>query len=59
MVGSCRIFLVAFSTSLEGQTTLSLSIYATSSFSKHSMLATVFVVQGIINGMASRMYCSS
>ncbi|KAI9886491.1 MAG: hypothetical protein M1823_001671 [Watsoniomyces obsoletus] len=45
------IFLIAFSTSLEGQTVLSLSIYATSSFQKHSMLAVVFVVQGIINAV--------
>ena len=41
---------MAFVTSLDGQTVLSLSIYATSSFSQHSMLAIILVVQGIVNG---------
>lgn len=41
---------MAFITSLDGQTVISLSIYATSSFQKHSALAIVYIVQGIING---------
>lgn len=45
------IFLMAFCTSLEGQTVMSLSAYATSSFSKHSLISTVLVVQNVVNGM--------
>ncbi|PGG96470.1 hypothetical protein GX51_07804 [Blastomyces parvus] len=45
------IFLMAFSTSLEGQTVLSLSAYATSSFSKHSLISTVMVVQNVVNAV--------
>lgn len=44
------IFLMAFCTSLEGQTVMSLSAYATSSFSKHSLISTVLVVQNVVNG---------
>lgn len=44
------IFLMAFCTSLEGQTTMSLSAYATSAFSKHSLISTVLVVQNVVNG---------
>ena len=44
------IFLLAFFTSLEGQTTVNLTVYATSAFSLHSLVATVFVVQGVVNG---------
>lgn len=51
MANGPRIFLMAFCTSLEGQTVLSLSVYATSSFSKHSLISTVMVVQNVINGM--------
>jgi MFS family permease len=46
----CRIFLMAFCTSLEGQTVASLAVYATSSFSKHSLISTVLVVQNVVNG---------
>ncbi|KAI1906857.1 hypothetical protein LOZ61_006454 [Ophidiomyces ophidiicola] len=45
------IFLMAFCTSLEGQTVMSLSPYATSSFSKHSLISTVLVVQNVINAV--------
>ncbi|KAK2746075.1 hypothetical protein FQN57_003415 [Myotisia sp. PD_48] len=45
------IFCMAFCTSLEGQTVLSLSAYATSSFSKHSLISTVLVVQGVVNAV--------
>lgn len=41
---------MAFCTSLEGQTVSSLSAYATSSFSKHSLISTVLVVQNVVNG---------
>jgi hypothetical protein len=44
------IFLMAFCTSLEGQTVMSLSAYATSAFSKHSLISTVLVVQNVVNG---------
>lgn len=46
---------MAFTTSLEGQVTYSLSAFAVSSFNKHSLLSTVYVVQGVVNGM----FCQS
>ncbi|KAH8696081.1 siderochrome-iron transporter MirC [Talaromyces proteolyticus] len=45
------IFLMAFCTSLEGQTISSLAVYATSSFSKHSLISTVLVVQNVVNAV--------
>lgn len=45
-----RIFLLAFFTSLEGQTTTNLTVFATSAFSLHSLVATVYVVQGVVSG---------
>lgn len=45
------IFLMAFTTSLEGQVVLSLSVFATSSFNNHSLISTVYVVQGVVNGV--------
>lgn len=48
----CSIFLLAFATSLEGQTTINLQALATSSFETHSLMATISVVQGVI-------YCKS
>ncbi|KAI4169854.1 MAG: hypothetical protein LQ343_005403 [Gyalolechia ehrenbergii] len=45
------IFLLAFFTSLEGQTTTNLTVYATSAFSNHSLVATVLVVQGVVNAV--------
>ena len=44
------IFLLACVTSLEGQTTVNLTVYATSAFSLHSLVSTVYVVQGVVNG---------
>lgn len=41
---------MAFCTSLEGQTVMSLSAYATSAFSKHALISTVLVVQNVVNG---------
>lgn len=45
-----RILLLAFFTSLESQTTINLTVYATSAFSTHSLVATVLVVQSVVNG---------
>lgn len=45
------IFLMAFTVSLEGQVTYSLTAFAVSSFNNHSLLSTVFVVQGVVNGV--------
>ncbi|KAL1881407.1 hypothetical protein VTK73DRAFT_4167 [Phialemonium thermophilum] len=45
------VFLMAFITSLEGQVTFSLSAFAVSSFHKHSLLSTVYVVQGVVNAV--------
>ena len=42
---------MAFCTSLEGQTVLSLSVYATSAFEHHSLISTVLVVQGVVNSV--------
>ena len=44
---------MAFCTSLEGQTVISLSVYATSAFSTHSLISTVYVVQGVVYGMTN------
>jgi len=44
------IFLLAFCTSLEGQTTVNLTVYATSAFYQFPLVATVYVVQGVVNG---------
>ncbi|KAI0535641.1 siderochrome-iron transporter MirC [Xylaria digitata] len=45
------IFLMAFTTSLEGQVTYSVVAFATSSFSSHSLIATVYVIQGVVNAV--------
>lgn len=50
------IFLMAFCTSLESQTVMSLTAYATSAFSKHSLISTVLVVQNVVNGEHSLSY---
>ncbi|KAM0716729.1 hypothetical protein Q7P37_008174 [Cladosporium fusiforme] len=42
------VCLLAYATSLEGQTTVNLTIYATSAFKAHSLVATVLVVQGVV-----------
>ncbi|WPG98838.1 Hypothetical protein R9X50_00163600 [Acrodontium crateriforme] len=42
------IALTTWATSLEAQTTINLTIYATSAFSAHSLVATVLVVQGVV-----------
>ena len=44
------LFLMAFTTSLEGQVGSTLTVFATSSFSQHSLISTVYVVQGVVNG---------
>ncbi|KAI9749193.1 MAG: Nuclear import receptor [Chaenotheca gracillima] len=51
IVAYCGILLMAISTSLEGQTTASLSVYATSAFSEHSLYAAVLIVNGIVNAV--------
>ncbi|KAK0732874.1 major facilitator superfamily domain-containing protein [Apiosordaria backusii] len=45
------IFFMAFTTSLEGQVTYSLAAFAVSSFNNHSLLSTVYVVQGVVNAV--------
>ncbi len=55
----CSIFLMAFVTSLEGQTVISLSVYATSAFSTHSLISTVYVVQGVVYGMDPYWSCQA
>ncbi|KKK18582.1 hypothetical protein P175DRAFT_0438590 [Aspergillus ochraceoroseus IBT 24754] len=51
VIAYVSIFLMAFCTSLEGQTIMSLSAYATSAFSKHSLISTVLVVQNVVNAV--------
>ncbi|KAL3476240.1 siderophore iron transporter mirC [Aspergillus californicus] len=51
IIAYISIFLMAFCTSLEGQTIMSLSAYATSAFSKHSLISTVLVVQNVVNAV--------
>ena len=50
MVAYMSIFLMAFTTSLEGQVTYPLAAFAVSSFNNHSLLSTVYVVQNVVNG---------
>lgn len=50
---------MAFCTSLEGQTVMSLSAYATSAFSKHSLISTVLVVQNVVNGKGRLSWCQA
>ncbi|OAA54126.1 siderochrome-iron transporter [Niveomyces insectorum RCEF 264] len=45
------LLLVAFTTSLEAQVTAPLAAFAVSSFQHHSLLSTVYVVQGVINAV--------
>ncbi|KAB8291531.1 hypothetical protein EYC80_006333 [Monilinia laxa] len=45
------IFLIAFTTSLEGQVVASLGVFATSSFNNHSLISTVLVVQNVVNAV--------
>jgi len=47
---STRLYLMAFCTSLEGQTTINLTAFATSSFGAHSLISTVLVVQSVVYG---------
>jgi hypothetical protein len=49
------IFLMAFTTSLEGQVVSTLSVFATSSFNAHSLISTVLVVQGV-NGRSFQCF---
>ncbi|KAK4137137.1 MFS general substrate transporter [Trichocladium antarcticum] len=42
---------MAFVVSLEGQVTYSLAAFAVSSFNNHSLLSTVYVVQGVVNAV--------
>ncbi|KAH6624619.1 major facilitator superfamily domain-containing protein [Chaetomium sp. MPI-SDFR-AT-0129] len=51
VVAYLSIFLMAFTVSLEGQVTYSLTAFAVSSFNNHSLLSTVFVVQGVVNAV--------
>lgn len=52
-IAYCGLLLVAFTTSLEAQVTAPLAAFAVSSFSNHSLLSTVVVVQGVVNGELS------
>lgn len=47
----CRIFLMAFCTSLDIQVTSLLAYNATSAFSSHSLLSTVGVIGSVLNGI--------
>ncbi|KAK0646236.1 siderophore iron transporter mirC [Cercophora newfieldiana] len=50
-VAYMSIFLMAFTTSLEGQVTYPLAAFAVSSFNNHSLLSTVYVVQNVVNAV--------
>ncbi|KAI1171352.1 siderophore iron transporter mirC [Nemania sp. FL0916] len=45
------IFLLAFTTSLEGQVTFSVIPFATSAFKSHSLIATIYVIRGVVNAV--------
>lgn len=40
--------MMAYSTSLEGQVTTNLSVFATSAFDAHALISTVMVIQGVV-----------
>ena len=42
------LYLMVYATSLEGQTTNNLTVYATSAFGAHSLVSTVTVVQSVV-----------
>lgn len=42
---------MSLSTSLEQQTTINLTVFATSAFAAHSLVSTVMVVQGVVNAV--------
>ncbi|KLU87323.1 siderophore iron transporter mirC, partial [Magnaporthiopsis poae ATCC 64411] len=48
IVAYIGIFLMAFATSLEGQVSYSMSVFATSSFNSHALVSTVLVVQSVV-----------
>ncbi|KAF4549324.1 MFS siderochrome iron transporter C-like protein [Elsinoe fawcettii] len=48
LIAYFSVYLMAFVTSLEQQTTLNFTPYATSAFLAHSLLATVYVVQSVV-----------
>ena len=50
MLMHTSIFLIAAASSLEQQTTVNLTPYATSAFQEHSLISTVYVVQAVVNG---------
>lgn len=52
MLTGSSIALLAFATSLEAQTTGNLTIFATSAFSSHSLVATVGVIQAVVLSVA-------
>lgn len=52
------IFLMAFTTSLERQVASTISVLATSLFGEHSLISTVYVVQGVVYGMPSILEAS-
>ncbi|KAI6713780.1 hypothetical protein JHW43_003720 [Diplocarpon mali] len=51
VIAYASLFLTAFTVSLEGQVVQSLSVFATSSFQAHSLISTVYVVQGVVNAV--------
>jgi MFS family permease len=48
----CGVAMLAYATSLEGQTTTNLTIFATSAFNAHSLVSTVLVIQGVTLSIA-------
>jgi len=39
---------MAYATSLEGQVTTNMTVFATSSFKAHALISTVSVIQGVV-----------
>ncbi|KAF2150098.1 MFS general substrate transporter [Myriangium duriaei CBS 260.36] len=46
------LYLLAYVTSLEGQVTLNLTVFAASAFQAHSLVSTVYVVGGVVFSVA-------
>ncbi|KAL2016542.1 hypothetical protein VTK56DRAFT_3399 [Thermocarpiscus australiensis] len=51
VIAYMSVFLMAFTLSLEQQVTYSLAAFAVSCFNNHSLLSTVYVVQGVVNAV--------
>lgn len=53
LIGLPRLLIIANVTSLEVQVTGLMTPFATSAFQTHSLISTIYVVQGVVSGESS------